>query len=193
MTWQDFQYINSAISSVQRFGKLALPQRPPQSECSAVDPELQLLPKKSEIPFHSPNSETPHKSTWIRNLICMVRIAFDWVTCTNHHTNSAEARARLAALFRAMLQATVSLMSGASASLWAIYSNTYHAEASFKCKTDPAPAWKGIKQLLSCAVKARTALQTNAETLNRVWVCLVSSVFTIGKRCAERITFLYRL
>ena len=61
MTWQDFQYINSAISSVQRFGKLALPQRPPQSECSAVDPELQLLPKKSEIPFHSPNSETPHK------------------------------------------------------------------------------------------------------------------------------------
>lgn len=83
-TWQDFQYINSAISSVQRFGKLALPQRPPQSKCSAVDPELQLLPKKSEIPFHSPNSETPHKSTWIRNLICMVRIAFDCMHKPSH-------------------------------------------------------------------------------------------------------------
>ncbi len=46
--------------------------------------------------------------------------------------------------------------------------------------------------MLSCSIKARTDLQKNAETLNWVWVCLVSSVFT-GKRCAVRITFLYRL
>lgn len=137
---------------------------------------FQLFPKKSEIPFHSPNSENLHKSTWIQNLICMVRIAFDWATCTNHHTPIL-----LKDVPGSLLS---SVQCSKQQSLWCQV--PLHRFGQYT----PIPAMqkelgsnaKRIRHLpekevsngchmLSCSIKARTALQTNAESLNQVWVC----------------------